>query len=176
MAIRIYSLLIIIFIVLLSILFLFRPISEKESSKKDVPQLEIKNFKLYEVDQLSVKTMASAPRALKYKDRYKLYNLLLKQKANKQSTTIRAKYGVYKNHCIHVEGGVIVSRDDGVEFKSDEADFNQTSQIITTQKKFTFSQKNNSFSGANLLYRIKDKSIKATNIVGIYNYVKGNND
>jgi len=165
--------LILITMLLLSILFIFKPLDIKQQKFVDVPQFKLLSFTMHELDTNGLVTLINGTQGTKYSNRYVVKNIDYTDNSKDYVANMKANYGVYKNDIVNLTGDVRYVREDGLIFESQEATHNKKTSISYTDGDFTIYQNDNTVIGTKLVYNnIKDK-IKAKTVNGLYQLNEG---
>lgn len=171
MAISANTFFIIIALILASILIFFQPspVHDTRKDKGEVPQLELRNFTIYELDVNGLKDIMLGHYGFRYDDRIEVEEIDYTDSTNQQRNNLQADFGVYDNKdLITLEGNVRYYREDGMTFKSDKAIIYQTDESIMAVGPFTMENGTDHAVGTDLFYDTKHGLIKAKNVTGFY--------
>lgn len=158
-----------IFIILIIIFILYRPLHSKQDISDEVAQLELQIFKMYELNQSSSKLVATAQYAYKYSDRYEMFDMHIDEKSNGSVNRIEAGFALYKGDFLHLESGVQFLSDDDLEFRAEEVDYNQSTATIIVNSDFKAREAKSHFEGTQLHYNLETKKLFAKNVKAFYN-------
>jgi len=153
---------------LLAIFIVFKPINIKEQESKEIPLLELEKFKLTELDTTGLSSIMEGSSGLRYKDRYNIEDLNYTDNSNKLLANIKSNKGVYKGDIINLDGDVVYSREDGLEFKTQKARYNQKTDIVKSLTKYVSHMNGNRATGSFLEYNNALGITKSKNIVTKY--------
>ena len=170
MAMNINLLVTVLFLALGGIYFFFKPMKIYiDTSQKEMPLLELRNFSLYEFDTTKLADFSTGKRALKYIDRYELFDFLYNEKAQQNKIiSISAKKGVDKNRQITLEKDVRYVTSDGVEFTTQKALYDRNKEFAKAQTPYVASIQKNIVYGDTLNYDLKKRMIRSKNVRAIY--------
>lgn len=157
-----------IFLFLFSVLlFIFlQPQSYVQNTDENVPQLEIEDFTLYEMDKRGVKSVVSGTVGRQYIKHYEVQNVHYIENKNKTGEHLYADNGIFKAEIAYLNDNVRYFREDGLSFESDHAVYNTNKELLYVPNKFVLTQNENVIYGSELHYysvsgKIDAKAIKA---------------
>lgn len=162
----------VIFAGLIAIFFGFKPLHVDSKTEKEVPQFEIKNFVLYELDANSLQTFMIGSNAKKYKDRYTVKNIDYTDNGKDFIANIKAKNGLYKGDIINLNNDVKYVREDGLNFTTQHIVYNKKTKVAVADTNYTLVQNKNIMKGSYLRYDNFHKTMKSKNIDAIYQIKK----
>lgn len=154
------------------IFFLFEPLNIKEQKFKDVPLFEMSSFKLLEFSQDGLVTLMLGDSAIRYKNRYEVSKMDYTDNAKQYKANIKANKGLYQGDNINLKGDVIYTRDDGLTFESQAAEYNKKTKVAYTNSDYVSYQGKNRVIGASLIYNNLEKKIESKQIVAKYQLKK----
>ncbi|MEA3522489.1 MAG: LPS export ABC transporter periplasmic protein LptC [Campylobacterota bacterium] len=160
---------IIVIALLLSVFIFFKPLEVNLPDHKEIAQLELKNFEIYEVNQEGVKSILEGERGERYENRYEVIDATFKDASKEKIEVMHADYGRYQNDKIYLKENVIYAQDNGITFQSDEAMYDINASLITTQRTFIMTSKENYFKGQKLKFNTKENIMFANTVSGSYN-------
>ena len=152
-----------------SIFFFFKPLAIKQSPNKEIAQLELHNFMMYEFDTDKLVDIATGQKALRYKDRDLLYDFVFSDNSNNALVSLSADMGRYKNDTIDLHGHVLYTKSDDIEFKSEHVFYDRKKAYAKSDVPFSASMGKNRVVGKTLYYDLKRDRIKSKDIYAIYN-------
>jgi len=159
---------IIIFGGLISIYQFFKPIHIEQQTFVDIPLFEMKDFTLYELNEIGLTTLMKGDNAIRYSDRYLVSNINFTDNSKEYIVNMVAGSGIYTEKSVALKDNIHFSREDGISFQTDKATYYKEANIITTAGKYSSTIGNNTISGDSLTYYNIKKRIKSKNIVAIY--------
>ena len=157
-----------IFIGLISIYHLFKPIHIENQDFIDIPLFEMSKFTLYELNSFGLTTLMEGKSTIRYSDRYSVSDINFTDNSQEYLVNIVAGNGVYKEKELELKNNIIFSREDGLSFKTEKATYDKDTNTIKTVGKYYSSIGNNTISGDSLTYYNIKKRIESKNIVAIY--------
>ena len=155
-------------LILGGIFFFFKPMELKELEHKEIAQLELTDFTLYELTEKGLKTTLSGLKGERYVDRYESKQISFTDTSKEYTQNMTADHGVYHKNTVYLSGNVHYGREDGLEFASDEASYSQDDGTIRTEGPFVISRENDRFDGEKLLYDSKNEHLSAEKIRSSY--------
>jgi LPS export ABC transporter protein LptC len=153
---------------LLAIFLLFKPLKIKEQTFVHLPKVELKNFTFYELDKEGVKRFMKAKRGVVYSDKYEVYTINYTDNLHEYKIKIHSDYGSYKGDEIVLDGNVKFSREDGFVFKTQNAVYNQSTNILTIDNKYSSYRGLNTLDGSSLRYNNKLNKIESSDVTLVY--------
>lgn len=128
----------------------------------------MKNFTMYEMDREGLTNILFGSYSKRYSDRISVKKIDYTDRKVKVNANIKADNGLYKNDKILLNKNVIYSRDDGVRFESEMANYDKKQGLFTTDKEFIIYRGKSSTKGSTLRYNSNTKKINATKTKTIY--------
>jgi LPS export ABC transporter protein LptC len=112
--------------------------SKHEIKKIDAPSVEFRDAILQSVTANGLKSVLSAQKVYKYKDRDEFYEsaYVTKQKQNKFTDTIYADKAVLRDDVLECFRNVKVTRNDFFALKTDKALYNSKNKYVQVDAKF----------------------------------------
>ncbi|MFT7859608.1 MAG: LPS export ABC transporter periplasmic protein LptC [Sulfurimonas sp.] len=154
--------------ILLSIFFFFQSEKMAEKNFGDIPLLHIKDFTMYELDPLGLKTLMLGDEAFRYKDRYTVDNINHTDNSRTHISNLRADFGVYKNDKLDLDGDVTLVRDDGLRYETQKALYYKNKGLFVTDTEYTLTQGKNKVRGTYLDHNNLTGEIHSKNITANY--------
>ena len=158
-------------LVLAAILFLFEPdlVVEQKKDGKEIAELELRNFTIYELDVIGLQNIMIGREGYRFKDRIEVKDIDYTDSTHALQNNVQADFGVYRGEdLITLEGNVRYYREDGMKFRSDRADINQTEETITAIGPFKMDKFADNVVGDDLFYDTKNGLSKAKNVTGFF--------
>ena len=148
----------------------FKPLAVPTTkTTKEIPLFEIHNFLLYELDTNKLVDISNGEKALRYKNRYELYNFTFTDNTQKDIMNIKAKKGIYSNKdVITLIGDVNYARSDGVLFQTQKIIYNRKKGFIQSPTAYKAEQNSNSVVGSYLYYDINKQITRSKNVLANY--------
>jgi len=172
MAVNINYFFLLIGAILASILLFFQPkeVKLRDPNAKEVAELELHHFTLYELTLDGLKDVMNGKEGLRYTDRIEINDIDYTDNSRNLKNNITADFGVYDNiNLITLEGNVRYHREDGLKFKTNRAVMHQKEETITTFGPFTMDKQADTIVGKDLFYDSKNGLSNAKNVTGIFN-------
>ena len=159
-----------IFLLLFSIsLFVFlQPQSYAQNTDENVPQLEIEDFTLYEIDKIGVQSVVSGTIGRQYIKHYEVQNVHYIENKNKMGEHLYADSGIFKLDTAYLNDNVRYFREDGLSFESDHAVYNTEKELLYVPDKFVLTQNENIIYGSELHYNSLSGDMDAKKIDANY--------
>ncbi len=168
MALSINTFFTIIALGLLSVYFFLRPMNIQQKLPKEIAQLELLDFSMYELNATSLKSVLKGESGKRYINRYEVEHVTYIDNTKDFREEMSAGYGLYKDNVIALENSVHFKREDGLEFISDEAKYDQNHSIATTEGKFKIKNPFGWVVGHKLYYNSTINYAKASKVNGLY--------
>ena len=110
----------------------FKPLVLKKQSFINVPQIELKDFTMYEFSPDGLQTYMLGKSGIKFDDRFIVNKIDYTDKSEDYIATMKADRGQYEGNIVKLEGDVFYTRDNGFGFKTQKLVYNKkTSQAIS---------------------------------------------
>jgi len=156
---------------LLMIFFLFKPLNLKQQNFVDVPLFELNGFILHEMNIEGLVTFMNGREAIRYSNRYVVNDINYTDNSKEYIANMKAKYAVYKDDIIDLDGGIIYLREDGLTFRTNSAQYDKSTHIVKADGKYVSYRGVNVISGNalkynNLLDTIESKNVSVTYKLG----------
>ncbi len=159
---------IIIIGLLLSVFILFRPLKIELPDHKEIAQLELKDFQIYELNEQGVKSILEGNAGKRYENRYEVVDVSFKDATEEYIQMMHADHGRYQDDIIYLKDNVFYTQDNNITFKSDEAKYDVNTSTVTTQGAFTMRLNDHYFKGQQLKFNIKENKVLAKKVSGSY--------
>ena len=158
---------------LAAILYFFKPMEMEERIEKEVAQLELHNFTLYEIGVDGLKDIMIGRNGLRFEDRIEIKDIDYTDSTRSLQNNIQADFGRYNNRdIITLEGNVRYYREDGLKFSTNRAIIDQNRETITTFGPFTLEKLSEKAVGMDLFYDNKNGRSNATDVTGLFDLAK----
>ena len=155
------------------IFLFFKPLKLKEQHFVDVPQLELKNFTMYEFTPFGLQTYMLGSSGTKYDDRFIVKDIDYTDKSPKYIANMQAQKGIYKNNIVTLEGNVTYSRNNGFQFFTQKLVYNKKTSQAVSNVGYTAKIGKNIVKGSYIRYNNKLNKIYSKNIDAIYQLQEG---
>lgn len=130
----------------------------------EVPKIELFSFTLYEISHKGIDHILEGKEGKKFDDRYAVTSAKFSDNTKTLFQTIESENVDYQSDIIKLKGNVHYSREDGLEFRSNEGKYNTDTAMIQTQGAFVITQKSNRIDGSTLLYDNKNNTVSADHV------------
>jgi len=157
-----------LFLFSIALLVFLKPQSYANISEKNVPQLEIEDFTLYEINTNGVQSVVSGTIGWQYETHYEVQKAHFVQNKNKLGEHIYADKGVFEKDTAYLDDNVRYFRDDGLSFESDHAVYNTKQEQLNVPEKFVLTQNKNVIYGSDLHYNSQTGWMRANKIDANY--------
>jgi len=156
----------IVFLLLSSIFFIFKPLEIKQQHFDDVPLLKMKSFVMYELNTDGLDSKMVGSEALRFADRYEISDINYTDNAKEYIANITANYGLYKMKTVDLDGDVVYTREDGLVFKSQHVVYDRLTTVAVSDNDYVSYKGKNHVVGTyieqnNLKNTIYSKDVKA---------------
>ena len=146
----------------------FKPMAMNKKDFVDIPLFEIKNFDMYELSRVGLKTILSGTSSKRYEERYTIENMDYTDNSREFIANMQADDGIYTQKKVSLHGNVRYVREDGLTFESEDAFYNKKSSTIFTDNAYVAYQGKNTLKGTSLKYNNLTKKIESKNIRAVY--------
>lgn len=146
----------------------FTPDYTMLDKNKEIPQIELSNFTLYEISQKGIDRILEGDEGKKFETRYVITSAKFSDNTKTLFHSIRSDHANYQNDLLKVDGNVHYVRQDGLEFRSKEGTYDANRSLIQTQGSFVITQQANRVTGTTLKYNTKQDTVSADRVCGIY--------
>lgn len=146
----------------------FKPTMFKTQTKEEVPNFELESFVVYEISSLGIDRFFEGKHGKRFEDRYEVSSAKFSNNSRTLFESIRANNALYKDDIITLEGNVHYMREDGLQFRSDEGQYDTPHSLVTTRGKFVITQNNNRVNGTQLQLNTKSHTVSANAVSGSY--------
>ena len=150
------------------IFLFFKPLNIKHQEFIDVPQLEVKEFTMYEFVLDGLKTFASGSSATKYDDRFIVKDINYTDKSKKYTANMHAKNAMYKDDKIILTDDVVYSRENGFIFKTQRVSYDKNSSTAISDVGYSAKIGKNVVHGTYIKYNNLLNKVYSKNIDAIY--------
>lgn len=157
---------------LASIYIFFSPMKLPINKKSKTAQLQLSDFKVYNLTTHGVKSVFGGSKGFKYGSKYVVYDVNYTDDSTKSLANITALRGVFEQPRVELYGNVFYKNINGLVFKSNEATYNQSSKVLRTKGKYISYKKNDRITGYKLMYDSKNQKATSKNIVAVYQFNK----
>lgn len=157
-----------LFLLSVSLLVFLTPQELSVSSGKEMAQLEIEDFIVYELNKDGVKSVVSGTIGKQYAAHYEVKNVHYIENKNKLGEHLYADNGKFKKDIAYLDDNVRYFREDGLSFESDKAVYNTKKEILHVPTKFVLTQNENVIYGKDLYYYSESGHITAKKIDASY--------
>ena len=150
----------------------FEPMKLASTDHKEIPQLELTKFRVYELNEKGVKSVFYGLKGYRYasdkSDRYEVYDINYTDYMRENVAHIQADFGVYKDHLVTLEGNVTYVRSDGLNFRSDKATYDQDKAVFRTPSDYTFYRNDDKITGTKLFFDSNATHVTSQKISATY--------
>lgn len=159
---------VLLFVFSLSLLILLKPQEYQKAGNGKIPQMEIEDFTLYELNKEGVKSVVSGTLGRQYKTYYEVENAHYVENKNRLGEHLYADKGKFEKNIAYLNDNVRYFREDGLSFESDHAIYDTSKELLYVPKRFILTQNENIIYGNELHYNAKNGKITAQQIDANY--------
>jgi LPS export ABC transporter protein LptC len=150
----------------------FEPMKIAELNHKEIPQLELTKFRVYELNEKGLNSLFIGEKGYRFvnesADRYEVYDINYTDYVRENIAHISSSYGTYKEHLVTLDGNVNYTRSDGITFKSDHATYDQNKAVFRTPGKYFFNKNNDKITGTKLFFDSNASHVTSQKISAVY--------
>lgn len=164
----------IVSLVLIAILVSFKPRDMEAQKYGDLPLFNISLFTMYEFDTDGLRSIMSGQEGTRYEDRYTIKLMNYTDNTKEYVANMKSNSGIYTDDNVYLDGDVVYYRDDGLTFETQNAVYNKTTTILSTDGKFALYRGDNKFIGKKLKYNNSLNTIQSSDVSVVYQLEKSN--
>ena len=146
----------------------FKPTMFKEEAKAEVPKFELESFVVYEISSLGIDRFFEGKHGKRFEDRYEVSSAKFSNNSRTLFESISANDALYKDDIITLDGNVHYIREDGLQFRSHEGQYDTLNSLVSTRGNFVITQNNNRVNGTQLQFNTKSHTVSANAVSGSY--------
>lgn len=147
----------------------FNPLAIATDSKnKQRPLIELQNYTMYEFDTTKLADFSIGKKALRYKEKYVLFDFIYNENLGKKIVSLSAHKGTYKNDTVRLNKNVRYVSSEGVEFTTEKALYDRKKEYARCDTPFTAKLNDNIVTGSTLYYDIRHEKFKSKNVRVLY--------
>jgi LPS export ABC transporter protein LptC len=155
-------------LVMAGIFFGFRPVASVEPNHKEIAQLDLNTFTIYEMDEKGLIHILHGSEGLRFTDRYEVHDIAFIDNSGEVGKEMTADFGRARAETVELRGNVLIRQGDGSEVRTEKIHYDKAKRLVTSDTRFTLKQDGNRATGERLLYRLDDGHIEAKNITAFY--------
>jgi len=150
-------------------LFVFlKPQELSHLNGKEIAQLEIEDFIVYELTKKGVESVLSGTIGRQYSAYYEVENVHYIENKNRLDEHLYADRGRFEKNIAYLNDNVRYFREDGLSFESSKAIYDTKKELLHVPTSFILTQNENVVYGNELHYNTKTGKIRAQNIDASY--------
>jgi hypothetical protein len=146
----------------------FSPDYTMLDKNKDIPQIELSHFTLYEISPKKIDHILEGEEGKKFETRYVVTSAKFSDNTKTMFHSLRANHVEYQNDLLTLNGDVRYVRQDGLEFRSKEGTYNTKESLIQTKGSFVITKNAHRIDGTTLNYNTKKDTVSADRVCGVY--------
>lgn len=146
----------------------FSPDNRAIGDNQEIPKIELTDFTLYEISHKRIDHILEGEEGKKFDEYYVITSAKFSDNTKKLFQTIRSDNADYRNDVIAVDGNVHYTREDGLEFRSNEGTYDSNASVIQTKGPFVITQNSNRIDGTALHYNTSQDTVSANRVYGTY--------
>lgn len=149
---------------LLGIFSYFSPKYSPAGEIKEIPQIELDGFVLYEISKRGIDHVLEGKEGKKFENRYTVTSAKFSDNTKRMLQSVSAKEVEYKEDRIDLKHNVHYAREDGLEFHSHEGTYDTKKSMIQTAGSFVFTQQAHRIDGDRLKYNTELDTVSADHV------------
>ncbi len=142
----------------------FTPKLTSAEEAKEIPQIELSQFKLYEISKRGIDHVLEGEKGEKFEDRYTVTSAKFSDNTKHLFQFVTSDQVEYKADRIDLKQNVHYARDDGLEFRSREGTYDTKRSTIRTNGSFVITQKAHRIDGDKLVYDTQYDTVSAERV------------
>lgn len=146
----------------------FTPDYTALDKNKEIPQIELAHFTLYEISRKGIDHILEGDEGKKFETRYVITSAKFSDNTKTLFHSIRSDHADYQNDILTLSGNVRYERQDGLAFRSQEGTYQTKDSLIQTKGAFVITQNANRIDGTTLNYNTKKDTVSADRVCGVY--------
>ncbi len=154
--------------VLLSILFLFKPLDIEQREFGDIALFNISAFTVYELNEKGLISLMSGEEGIRYSDRYNVKSMDYTDNSKEFVANMKSNSGIYKDDIVYLNGDVVYFREDGLTFETQKVVYDKKTAIAVADENYVLYRNNNKVTGNRLKYNNVLNKIQSKNVVVKY--------
>lgn len=142
----------------------FSPKYSATGEVKEIPQIELGRFVLYEISKRGIDHVLEGDEGKKFEDRYTVTSAKFSDNTKPLLQSVTSDQVEYKGERIDLKDNVHYSREDGLEFRSHEGTYDTKQSLIQTKGSFVITQKAHRIDGERLVYNNEKDTVSADRV------------
>ncbi|MBD3809287.1 MAG: LPS export ABC transporter periplasmic protein LptC [Sulfuricurvum sp.] len=142
----------------------FTPKFSPANDVKEIPQIELNQFKLYEISKRGVDHVLEGEKGERFEDRYTVASAKFSDNTKHLFQFVSSDQVEYKADRINLKQNVHYIRADGLEFRSREGIYDTKRSVIQTDGAFVITQKAHRIDGDRLIYDTERDTVSAKRV------------
>ncbi len=156
MAMTIHSFLLLVTALLAGIYLFFRPMEVERPDDRELAQLDLRAFTVYELDKNGLIRMMYGDNGQRYKDRYEVRDISYTDSSNALTQDMTADYGTYRDEEMELKGNVIIRRSDATDVMSEFVSYDKSKNIVRSDGPFVMLRPDTRIDGEGLVYNMAE--------------------
>ncbi len=112
----------------------FSPTYRDEGERGEIPQIELHSFTLYEISSRGIDHVLEGAEGKKFDNRYEITSAKFGDNTKSMYQSIAAGSVHYRDDLVRLKTDVLYRREDGLEFRSAEGEYNTTLYYNTQER------------------------------------------
>lgn len=146
----------------------FKPIESTKANQEEIPQFELDSFIIYEISTAGIDRFFEGEHGKRFEDRYEVSSAKFSDNSKQLFESIRANEALYKEDVITLNGNVHYVRQDGLQFRSNEGQYDKPHSLVSTRGNFVITQNGNRVLGTSLRFNTLYDTVSANAVSGSY--------
>jgi LPS export ABC transporter protein LptC len=165
MALKIFTIIMVLFVAELTFLATKEPKKLKTEQKEIVTSdIEFNNLSGASIDENGLKNSIKAKKAIKFKTHDELFGIDASFTDEGLTHSIKAKKAIYQNNNITFENDVFYENNQSLTIKTQNLEYNTKKEVASSSKPFILTSKESIMSGDSFIYDMKNKNLKGTKL------------
>ncbi len=168
MKLSINSLFLFIAVLLGIIVTYLKPLNVHFQKQKDAPEMEMKDYEMYELDTKKLVDISKGEKIVKYKNRYEMFNFDYIDNSDKLVADIKGNFAKYTNNKLYAQGDIEYTREDGLKITSEKIFYDRSKMYVKSLTPYVATMGKNRLVGNEFRYHIDKDLFLSTKIKASY--------
>jgi LPS export ABC transporter protein LptC len=147
----------------------FNPSYTAHEDSREIPKIELISFELYEISPKGIDHILEGKEGKKFDDRYTVTSAKFSDNTKHLFQSIRSDDLKYQDDTVVLKGNVHYVREDGLELRTNEGQYDTKASLIQTAGTFVITQNGSRVEGDKLKYNTEHDTVSADRVRGSYN-------